>query len=81
MIVGLRDRLKDGSPIVMVNDNVQYAGVHIPLDLILSEVAERAGFQTEMLWHAPRGKGNSSQQMERFGRKELRKGVWVWRKI
>jgi hypothetical protein len=79
-LVGLRDQLVDGAPVVMVNDNVQYAGVHVPLDLILSDVAERAGFRTEVLWYAPRGKGNSSQQMEKYGRRELRKGIWVWRK-
>jgi DNA modification methylase len=73
--------LKPGSPFVMVNDNVRYQGVHVPVDLILSDIAERAGFQVEKIWALPRGKGNSSQQMGRHGREELRKCVIVWRRL
>ena len=65
---------------VMVNDNVRYAGVVIPVDLILSDFAEAAGFNVEKIWVLPRGKGNSSQQMGRHGREEVRKCVYVWRK-
>lgn len=71
--------LKDGSPFVMVNDNVRYAGIAIPVDLILSYIAERAGFQVEAIWVLPKGKGNSSQQMGVHGRRELRKCVYIWR--
>ena len=71
--------LRPGSPFVMVNDNVRYQGAHIPVDLILSDIAERAGFNVETIWVLPRGKGNSSQQMREHGRKELRKCVYVWR--
>lgn len=71
--------LRPGSPFVMVNDNVRYQGAHIPVDLILSDLAERAGFNVETIWVLPRGKGNSSQQMREHGRKELRKCVYVWR--
>ena len=73
--------LKPGSPFIMVNDNVRYQGVHVPVDLILSDIAERAGFQVEKIWTLPRGKGNSSQQMGRHGREELRKCVIVWRRL
>ena len=31
--------------------------------------------------YLPRGKGNSSQQMGRHGKKELRKCVYIWRKL
>jgi DNA modification methylase len=72
--------LKEGAPMVMVNDNVRYAGVQIPVDLILSEIAKKAGFETERIWILPIGKGNSSQQMGEHGREELRKCVYVWRK-
>jgi len=73
--------LKKGSYFVMVNDNVRYAGINIPVDLILSEFAEKAGFEVEKIWVLPRGKGNSSQQMGNYGREEMRKCVYVWRKL
>ena len=72
--------LMTGAPMVMVNDCVRYAGVTIPVDLILSDMARQAGFSVEAIWTLPRGKGNSSQQMGLHGRQELRKGVYVWRK-
>lgn len=72
--------LKSGAPLVMVNDNVRYQGAHVPVDLILSNIAQEAGFEVEVIWVLPRGKGNSSQQMGLYGREELRKSVYVWRK-
>ncbi len=72
--------LKRGAPFVMVNDNVRYQGAHLPVDLILSDFAEQAGFDVEAIWVLERGKGNSSQQMGLHGRQEVRKCVYVWRK-
>jgi tRNA G10 N-methylase Trm11 len=72
--------LKKGAPFVMVNDNVRYQGAHVPVDLILSDFAEQAGYDVEAIWVLPRGKGNSSQQMGLHGRQEVRKCVYVWRK-
>jgi len=72
--------LKAGAPFVMVNDNVRYQGAHVPVDLILSDIAEQAGYDVEAIWILPRGKGNSSQQMGLHGRQEIRKCVYVWRK-
>lgn len=72
--------LKKGAPFVMVNDNVRYAGVGVPVDLILSDFAQAAGFNVEKIWILPNGKGNSSQQMGKYGRTENRKCVYVWRK-
>jgi DNA modification methylase len=69
-----------GGHIVMVNDNVQYLGEEIPVDLILSDFAVSAGMDIESIWVLPRGKGNSSQQMGVHGRNELRKCVYVWSK-
>ena len=73
--------LKKNSYFVMVNDNVRYAGANIPVDLILSNIAEKAGFIVEKIWVLPVGKGNSSQQMGVHGREELRKCVYVWKKL
>jgi len=73
--------VRPGGYVVMVNDNVRYAGEEIPVDLILSAFAEAFGLQAEKIWVLPRGKGNSSQQMGTHGRAELRKCVYVWRKV
>jgi hypothetical protein len=72
--------LKPDAPLVMVNDNVRYAGASISVDLILSDIAERLGFRVERILVLPKGKGNSSQQMGEHGRESLRKCVYVWRR-
>ena len=70
--------VKPGGTVVMVNDNVQYHGEELPVDLILSDFAEKSGFGCEHIWTLPRGKGNPSQQMRRYGRREQRKCVYWW---
>ncbi|MBH8554745.1 hypothetical protein I8751_20785 [Nostocaceae cyanobacterium CENA357] len=72
--------LKISGMVAMVNDNVRYAGEEIPVDLILSDIAESFGLQTRHIWTLERGKGNSSQQMGHHGRSELRKCVYIWEK-
>ena len=72
--------LKSGAPLIMVNDNVRYAGASISVDIILSEIAEQLGFEVEQILVLPNGKGNSSQQMGAHGRDALRKCVYLWRK-
>lgn len=72
--------LKRGAPLIMVNDNVRYAGASIPVDVILSEMACALGFTVEKILVLPQGKGNSSQQMGAHGRDPLRKCVYVWRR-
>jgi hypothetical protein len=67
--------LKEGGHVVMVNDNVQYCGEEIPVDLILSDFASAAGLKVDNIWVLPIGKGNSSQQMGKHGRNEIRKCV------
>lgn len=72
--------LRPGAPLIMVNDNVRYAGASISVDLILSEFARNLGFDVETILVLPTGKGNSSQQMGTHGRESLRKCVYIWRK-
>ncbi len=72
--------LKPGGMVAMVNDNVRYAGEEVPVDLILSNMAETFGLTTRYIWTLGRGKGNSSQQMGNHGRSELRKCVYIWEK-
>ncbi len=69
---------RPGASVFMVNDNVQYHGEEVPVDLILSDLAEQCGFHTKAIWTLARGKGNASQQMGRFGRRELRKCIYWW---
>ena len=70
--------VRPGGTVIMVNDNVQYHGEELPVDLILSDYAEKSGFICEHIWTLSRSKGNASQQMSRFGRRELRKCVYRW---
>ena len=70
--------VRPGGTVIMVNDNVQYHGEELPVDLILSDFAEQSGFVCEHIWVQPRAKGNASQQMGRFGRRQQRKCVYTW---
>ena len=72
--------LAPGGKMIMVNDNVRYGGIDISVDLILSDIAKQIGFDVAEILVLPRGKGNSSQQMGKFGRSELRKCVYCWEK-
>ena len=72
--------LKRHAPLIMVNDNVRYAGASVSVDIILSELARELGFAVENILVLPNGKGNSSQQMGAHGREALRKCVYIWRK-
>ena len=81
IVVELARLVTPGGHVFMVNDNVRYHGEEIPVDLILSDFAEQSGFWCESIRTLSRGKGNSSQQMGRFGRQEMRKCVYHWRKL
>ncbi|MDR2096596.1 MAG: site-specific DNA-methyltransferase [Treponema sp.] len=72
--------LQKNGTVVMVNDNVKYAGVSISVDLILSDIAQSVGFDINSISILPIGKGNSSQQMGIHGRESLRKCVYIWSK-
>jgi len=80
VLMELARLLTPGGRAIMVNDNVRYAGREIAVDLILSDIASTLGFEVETISALPRGKGNSSQQMGRHGRAELRKSICIWRR-
>lgn len=69
-----------GAHVAFVNDNVRYGGEIIPVDLLTTNLAEELGFEPVKVYVLPQRKGNSSQQMEKFGREALRKSVTIWRK-
>lgn len=70
--------LAPNSQVAMIVDNVRFEGELVPTDLILCDLAERYGFETERIIIA-RYKGNSSQQMGRYGRVPVRESVLFWR--
>lgn len=72
--------LVPGGVLIMVNDNVRYAGASISVDVILSGIAEHLGLRVDRIMALPNGKGNSSQQMGAHGRDEIRKCVYIWSK-
>jgi len=72
--------MKRRAPVIVVNDNVRYAGASISVDMILSDIARSVGFSVDSIFVLPTAKGNSSQQMGAHGRDPLRKCVYVWRK-
>ncbi len=74
-----RDVLAPSARVALVVDNVRFAGQLLPVDLVLSDMAEQEGFIIEEIIVA-RYKGNSSQQMGRYGRLPVRESVVVWRK-
>lgn len=71
---------KKNAVVALVVGNVRFEGEIVPVDLILSEVAKNAGFQPVGVW-ATRYKGNSSQQMGKYGRIPVRESIILWRKL
>jgi site-specific DNA-methyltransferase (cytosine-N4-specific) len=71
---------RPGALVAFVNDNVRYGGEVIPVDLLTTELAEDLGFEPVKIYVLPQRKGNSSQQMGKFGREALRKSITIWRK-
>lgn len=69
---------KNGSRVYFVNDNVRYGGEVIPIDFLSSEIAENLGFEISQIFCIKQKKGNSSQQMKKFGKVPLRKSITEW---
>ena len=71
---------KPGAYVGMVNDNVRYSGEVIPVDLLMTDLAASFGFEPETIHVLDQRKGNSSQQMGKYGREALRKSILIWKK-
>ena len=69
--------LAPGARVAMVVDNVRFEGEMVPVDLVLSEIAEEVGFDIKEVIVA-RYKGNSSQQMKKYGKCPVRESIVVW---
>lgn len=71
---------KKGAIVAFVNDNVRYGGEVIPVDFLSTSFAEQFGFIPVKVYCLKQQKGNSSQQMKKYGRVALRKSITIWRK-
>jgi len=71
--------LKPGGYLALVVGNVRHGGVMIPVDEILVEIARSAGFTHLSSWVA-RLRGNSAQQMGKYGRAPARESVVMFRR-
>jgi hypothetical protein len=67
------------SKVAFVVGNVQYRGIPIAVDELTAAVGEQAGLKCDRLLVA-RYRGNSAQQMGRYGRKPSRESVVVFGK-
>lgn len=79
VIKNLHRVMKSGGIVALVVANARFSGEMVPVDLILSEIAANHGFKTEEIW-ITRYKGNSSQQMGKYGRRPVRESILFWRK-
>lgn len=71
---------RNGAHVAFVNDNVRYAGEVVPVDYLTTMLAESFGFIPETVYTLKQQKGNSSQQMKKYGKVSLRKSITIWRK-
>lgn len=88
MIAGYFEDLKDtldvlfevtkpGGKLAFVVGNSRWGGVIVPVDHLLALLAERRGFTVERIL-VTRLKGNSPQQMQRYGRIPVRESVVIF---
>ena len=75
----LNNHLKTGAVCAFVVGNVRHAGVMVSVDEILPQIGAQVGFSFEKAWVA-RLRGNSAQQMGRFGREAARESIVFLRK-
>ena len=71
--------LGPGRRVALVVANARFEGEHVPVDLMLSEIAAANALRTTEI-RVTRYKGNSSQQMGRYGRLPVRESIVFWEK-
>lgn len=79
VIKSLSNQVKRGGLVALVVANARFEGEMVPVDLMLSELAVQNDFKVEAIW-VTRYKGNSSQQMAKYGRQPVRESILFWRK-
>ncbi|MEW6458816.1 MAG: DNA methyltransferase [Bacillota bacterium] len=68
-----------GARFALVVGNVQYCGQMVPVDELLADIGEQVGLCCERIV-VVRYRGNSAQQMGRFGRRPSRESIVIFRK-
>lgn len=71
--------LRAGGRAALVVGNVRHSGILIPVDEVLKDLGKQVGFSHETTW-VIRLRGNSAQQMGRFGREPSRESVVLLQK-
>lgn len=74
VLKAIRPLLRRGALCAFVVGNVRHAGVMVPVDEILISIGAQLGYSFEKAWVA-RLRGNSAQQMGRFGREPARESI------
>jgi hypothetical protein len=76
VLVELRRVVKPGGRVVFVVGNTRWGGVVVPVDHLLAKIAEENGFRPEKIL-VTRFKGNSPQQMARYGKIPVRESIVI----
>jgi hypothetical protein len=75
----MRRVCKMGGKIALIVGNAQYRGIPFLVDELTAEIGEQTGLTCEKLY-AARYRGNSAQQMGKFGRNPSRESVVVFQR-
>ncbi|MBE9183080.1 N-6 DNA methylase [Oculatella sp. LEGE 06141] len=76
----LSQKVKPGGYAVFVVGNSRWGGVVVPVDHLLALLAEHSGFYVKQIL-VTRMKGNSPQQMKRYGRIPVRESIVILQKL
>ncbi|WP_027255207.1 Eco57I restriction-modification methylase domain-containing protein [Planktothrix agardhii] len=76
----LSQKVKSGGYVAFVVGNSRWGGVVVPVDHLLAMLAESCNFSVEQIL-VTRMKGNSPQQMKRYGRVPVRESIVIIRKL
>lgn len=72
--------LKKGGKVSFIVGNTRWGGVIVPIDHILCKIAEDIGFTIKSIY-ITRLKGNSPQQMKKFGKISVRESIVNFEKL
>lgn len=75
----MRRVCRDGARLALVVGNVQYNGEPVKVDEFTAEIGERVGLTCQEI-RAVRWRGNSAQQMGKYGRRASRESVVIFEK-
>lgn len=72
-------KLQSGGKAAFVLGCTRWGGVVVPVDHLVALIGIRAGFEVDSIW-VTRLKGNSPQQMKKFGKIPLRESIVILKK-